>query len=124
MRKILRTASLVALAMIGSAFVAEKSASATAYSTSLQYVSQVNAAKSPTTSGGLSGWFALTGVASLGTCATWNGVLPFKFADADKNILSTVTAAFLAGKKIQVTVDDSVKETGTNFCYAQFASMQ
>ena len=119
MRKILKSASLVALCMLATAFSAEKSANATAYLSAFQNVNQITAAKSPTDIYGNHGWFSLTGVTSLGTCGTSGGLVVFKFADADKNILATVTAAFLSGKQVAVTVDDGSANKEGTYCYVQ-----
>jgi len=106
-------AAFIASAVLGSVFIGERSASATNYNTTSQPVLAMNVGKSPN-----DGYFFLSSITSLGTCGTGSGLVMFRTKDADKNILSLVTAAFLSGKKIIAFVDDAIKDS-LGYCYVQ-----
>ena len=117
MRNPMKVASLVVIFALV-ALIGPSAANATSATSPAGAVSFIHVTKSTTGSNGGSSHFALTGVGSgVGACAAANGYVIFKFTDADKNILSTVQAAFLSGKTIAVQVDDAVKLDG--YCRVQ-----
>jgi hypothetical protein len=115
-------AAFIASAVLGSVFIGEGSASATyCLLPTPQPVLALSPSKSPN-----DGYFTLVSTSSTCqnvTCGTNGTSVIFRLKDADKNILSTVTAAFLSGKKIQAVVDDSFKDGG-GYCYIQAVVMQ
>lgn len=67
-----------------------------------------------------SDWFQLTGVASLGNCATYNGLVLFVLKDDDRSWRHF--GMLLSAKRTQATitawVDDAVASSG--FCYLRY----
>jgi hypothetical protein len=125
MTKISKSVPFIALSMLAVGPAAEKSAMAALYNTSAPaVVNQISANRSPTDVWGNASWFTLKGVTSLGTCGTQNGLVAFKIQDADKFLQSTVTAAFLSGKKLTVYVDDGAANKENGFCFAQSVLLQ
>jgi hypothetical protein len=67
-------------------------------------------------------WFQLTGVASLGNCATFNGLVLFTLRDDERSWrhFAMVLSAKRAGGTITAWVDDAVVSNPGGFCYLQY----
>jgi hypothetical protein len=66
-------------------------------------------------------WFQITGVTSLGTCPTYNGLVLFIIKDDDRGWrhFAMALSAKRAGTAVSAWVDDSVVGSG-GFCYLQY----
>jgi hypothetical protein len=67
-------------------------------------------------------WFAVdTATSTSTTCPSSLGFVVFRLRDDDrgKRMLSLVTAAMLAGKTIQVYIDDGLKDP-LGYCYVRY----
>lgn len=68
-----------------------------------------------------SDWFELTGVTSLGTCPTYNGLVLVALKDDDRALrhFAMVLSAKRAATALTVWVDDSVVNSN-GFCYVRY----
>jgi hypothetical protein len=71
-------------------------------------------------------WIAVQGLSSAGhTCSTSGGkvVLLVRDDERGKRMMSLATSALLSGKTVSVTIDDTKKRAGTNFCLLQYITL-
>jgi hypothetical protein len=66
-------------------------------------------------------WFSLTGVSTVGTCGTYNGLVLFMIEDNENSWrhFAIALAAKSKSMAVNVQVDDS-KKTPNGFCILQF----
>jgi hypothetical protein len=67
-------------------------------------------------------WFQLTGVASLGNCGTYNGLVLFILRDDDRSWrhFAMVLSAKRTGATLSAWIDDTVVSSPGGFCYLQY----
>lgn len=71
---------------------------------------------------GAEDWIAVQGVPTTGhTCSTSGGKIVMLIRDDDRGqrMMSIATSALLSGKTVAVSIDDTKKRSGTNFCFLQ-----
>ncbi|MCG9679192.1 hypothetical protein [Vibrio sp. Isolate24] len=66
-------------------------------------------------------WFTLKGVDKAGTCNRWASSNTVLFAATDSAAYSMILGAFMAGKEVSVSFDDSVKYAGN--CKARYITL-
>ncbi|MCM5509577.1 MULTISPECIES: hypothetical protein [Vibrio] len=68
-------------------------------------------------------WFTLKGVDKAGTCSIWTPSNTVLFAATDSSAYSMILGAFMAGKEVSVSFDDSVKYSGSGHCKARYITL-
>lgn len=67
-------------------------------------------------------WMAVQGLPTTGhSCATNDGrvVLLIRDDQRGQRMMSLATSALLSGKNVRVSIDDTKKRSGSNFCFLQ-----
>ncbi|MFN3018212.1 hypothetical protein ACK1CN_19855 [Vibrio coralliilyticus] len=66
-------------------------------------------------------WFTLKGVDKAGTCNRWASSNTVLFAATDSSAYSMILGAFMAGKEVSVSFDDSVEYS--SYCKARYITL-